>query len=95
MSYTSTKELNLNFNNHTLWIELNRPESSNAFSIEMIKDLVGTLYTADEDNKVRSIVITGAGKHFCAGGDVKDMQSKQGMFAGESNELRERYKRGI
>ena len=42
----------------------------------MIKNFVETLERADEDNDVRCIVITGAGKHFCAGGDVKDMQNK-------------------
>lgn len=80
---------------YTLWITLNRPENSNAFSDEMIDGLVNCLERADFDNKVRTIVLTGAGKHFCAGGDVKAMQTKTGMFAGEPNELRERYKKGI
>lgn len=95
MSYDSKSNLILKYENNVLWITLNRAESSNAFSDEMIKYLVETLEQADEDNDIRCIVITGAGKHFCAGGDVKAMQTKSGMFAGESNELRERYKRGI
>lgn len=80
---------------NTLWITLNRPENSNAFSDDMIKSLVDCLEQADFDTNVRTIVLTGAGKHFCAGGDVKAMQNKTGMFAGDPNELRERYKRGI
>lgn len=95
MDYKNSDHLLVEKDHHTLWITLNRPEASNAFSEEMIEDLVKTLYQADEDNDIRSIVITGAGKHFCAGGDVKSMSAKTGMFAGESNELRERYKRGI
>ncbi len=95
MHYKNTSELKLDFSNSTLWITLNRPQASNAFSDNMINELVATLFQADEDNQVRSIVITGEGKHFCAGGDVKSMQDKTGMFAGEPNELRERYKRGI
>ena len=95
MSYQSFPELEVKKDNYSLWITLNRPDFSNAFTTEMIEQLVGTLYQADEDNDVRTIIITGAGKHFCAGGDVKSMQTKTGMFAGESNELRERYKRGI
>jgi len=95
MNYQNQEDLLLNFEDHTLWITLNRPGFSNAFSQVMIKNLVETLYLADEDNNVRSIVVSGAGKHFCAGGDVKDMKNKAGMFAGESNELRERYRRGI
>ena len=95
MILPKTKQLLLKFENNTLWITLNRPEASNAFSIEMIEELVSTLYKADSESLVRSIVITGAGKHFCAGGDIKDMENKAGMFAGEANELRERYKHGI
>ena len=76
-------------------ITLNRPESSNAFDEEMIEELVHCLEAFDEDNNVRCIILTGAGKNFCSGGDVKKMLGKEGMFAGEPNELRERYKRGI
>jgi 2-(1,2-epoxy-1,2-dihydrophenyl)acetyl-CoA isomerase len=81
--------------NHTLWITLNRPEASNAYSTPMIQNLVKTLKEADLDKEIRVIVLTGAGKHFCAGGDIKAMKNKSGMFAGESNELREAYQAGI
>jgi enoyl-CoA hydratase/carnithine racemase len=81
--------------NHSLWITLNRSDASNAYSAEMVKALVEVLKFADIDNSVRVIVITGSGKHFCAGGDVKAMKGKTGMFAGESNELREAYQAGI
>lgn len=81
--------------NFTCWITLNRPEASNAYSIEMIKGLVEVLKFADIDNDIRVIIITGAGKNFCAGGDIKAMKGKTGMFAGESNELRETYQSGI
>ncbi len=81
--------------NQSLWITLNRPEASNAYSSEMVKGLVEVLKHADLDSDVRVIVITGAGKNFCAGGDVKAMLGKTGMFTGESNELREAYQNGI
>ncbi len=95
MTYKNLSQINIEKKDHSLWITLNRPDASNAFTSKMIEELVSTLYQADEDNEIRVIVVTGAGKHFCAGGDVKDMQDKKGMFAGEPNELRERYKRGI
>ncbi len=79
----------------SLWITLNRPEASNAYSPGMVKALVEVLKHADLDNSIRAIVITGAGKNFCAGGDIKAMKGKSGMFAGESNELRETYQSGI
>ncbi len=81
--------------NHTLWVTLNRPDASNAYSIEMVKALVEVLKHADLDTQIRVIIITGAGKNFCAGGDIKAMKGKSGMFAGESNELREAYQAGI
>jgi 2-(1,2-epoxy-1,2-dihydrophenyl)acetyl-CoA isomerase len=80
---------------NVLWITLNRPESSNAYSTQMISEFVSVLKHADIDNHIRAIVVTGAGKSFCAGGDIKAMQGKTGMFAGESNELREAYQAGI
>lgn len=81
--------------NHTLWITLNRPEASNAYTTSMVNALVEVLRHADIDNQIRAIVVTGAGKNFCAGGDIKAMRGKTGMFAGESNELREAYQSGI
>ncbi len=79
----------------SLWITLNRPEASNAYSTGMVNALVEVIKHADADNSIRAIAITGAGKNFCAGGDIKAMRGKTGMFAGESNELRESYQAGI
>jgi 2-(1,2-epoxy-1,2-dihydrophenyl)acetyl-CoA isomerase len=81
--------------NQSLWITLNRPEASNAYSSEMVSGLVEVLKHADLDHEIRVIIITGAGKSFCAGGDIKAMRGKTGMFAGESNQLREAYQAGI
>jgi 2-(1,2-epoxy-1,2-dihydrophenyl)acetyl-CoA isomerase len=89
------EDLLVEFKNQSLWITLNRPEASNAYSTSMVRALVEVLKQADNDNEVRVIVITGAGKNFCAGGDIKAMKNKSGMFAGESNQLREAYQAGI
>jgi 2-(1,2-epoxy-1,2-dihydrophenyl)acetyl-CoA isomerase len=78
-----------------LWVTLNRPQHSNAFSDEMITGLSGLVREADWDEDVRVIIVTGAGKTFCAGGDVKAMEEKSGMFAGDPEGLRRRYTRGI
>jgi len=53
------------------WITLNRPEVLNALDPEMIHNLAQTLSNASQDEEVRAVVITGAGRAFCAGGDVK------------------------
>jgi 2-(1,2-epoxy-1,2-dihydrophenyl)acetyl-CoA isomerase len=78
-----------------LWITLNRPQQANAFSDEMITELCRLLREADWDDDIRAIILTGAGKTFCAGGDVKAMEEKSGMFAGDPEGLRRRYTRGI
>src|SRR5262245_5581232 len=51
---------------------LNRPDTYNALNLTLARDLFHATLEADEDREVRCIVITGAGKAFCAGGDVKD-----------------------
>src|SRR3546814_6994273 len=48
-----------------------------------------------EDHTVRVIVMTGAGSAFCAGGNVKDMAARHGMFAGNQYEQRNYYRLGI
>ncbi len=78
-----------------LWVTLNRPQYSNAFSDEMIASLCRLLREADWDDDIRVIILTGAGKAFCAGGDVKAMEEKTGMFAGDPEGLRRRYTKGI
>jgi hypothetical protein len=54
-------------------LTLNRPEARNAMSSEMNQALREMLAQFEMDNEIRSIVLTGAGKGFCAGGDVKGM----------------------
>ena len=76
-------------------ITLDRAEARNAYSDAMVRALVEALDTADADPEIRCIVLTGAGTAFCAGGDLKAMRDKSGMFAGGPAELRARYAAGI
>ncbi|MBW2396722.1 MAG: enoyl-CoA hydratase [Deltaproteobacteria bacterium] len=60
-------------------ITLNRPERRNAFSNEMLVGLALALEEVERDPEVGCVVLTGAGKGFCAGGDVKAMnEANQG-----------------
>jgi enoyl-CoA hydratase/carnithine racemase len=59
-------------------ITLNRPERRNAIGPTMMNELLWALEDATEDEAVRSIVLTGAGKTFCAGGDFAEMASGAG-----------------
>ncbi len=78
-----------------LWIELARPQARNAITQGMVESLEQALREADADDRVRVVLLGAQGDSFCAGGDVKDMLDKKGMFAGGSAELRQNYKRGI
>jgi len=53
-------------------ITLNRPDAYNALNLALGRDLFAAALEVDEDPGVRCVVITGAGKAFCGGGDVKD-----------------------
>ena len=60
-----------------LVLTLNRPESLNAFSPDMIAGLTAEMKEAGKNPEVRAIVLTGAGRAFSAGGDVKTMGSNK------------------
>lgn len=64
---------------HVLLLTLNRPESLNAFSPDMISDLTKTIKEVKQNPEVRAIVIRGAGRSFTAGGDVKSMGKATSM----------------
>lgn len=57
-------------------IRLNRPESANGLNIELLKALHEVVMCVHGDGRVRSVLITGEGKNFCAGGDVHTFLSK-------------------
>ena len=54
-------------------VTLNRPERMNALTFEVYEELRSTFRALDTEPGVRSVVITGAGKAFCSGGDVHDI----------------------
>jgi len=62
-------------------ITLNRPDRLNAITMAMLTSLSGALREADQDTDVRVIVLTGAGRGFCAGLDIKDVVSGTGIGA--------------
>jgi len=65
-------------------ITLNRPERLNAISVPMLDALSEALVAADQDRAVRVIVLTGAGKGFCSGLDLKDLAA--GKSIGSDND---------
>src|SRR4051812_16712259 len=58
-------------------ITLNRPDKLNAFFGTMREELLAALIAAEDDGDCRVVVLTGAGRAFCAGGDVEYMAGLQ------------------
>jgi enoyl-CoA hydratase/carnithine racemase len=67
---------------HITTITLNRPDRLNAITGEMLLGLSDALRRADQDPDVRVIVLTGAGRGFCAGLDLKDVSSGSSDITG-------------
>lgn len=53
-----------------LTLTLNRPDKLNAYTAQMGRELAAAFRRADTDDAVRVVIVTGAGKHFCAGADI-------------------------
>ncbi|MDP3749791.1 MAG: crotonase/enoyl-CoA hydratase family protein [Phenylobacterium sp.] len=51
-------------------LTLNRPEKLNAFNTQMMKDLIAAFDVTDADDAVKAVIVTGAGRGFCAGADL-------------------------
>jgi 2-(1,2-epoxy-1,2-dihydrophenyl)acetyl-CoA isomerase len=72
-----------------LTLTLNRPDALNAFTVEMKEALLAALKDAARDKSVRVVILTGAGRAFCAGQDLKERQGPDVNDLGA--ELRARY----
>jgi 2-(1,2-epoxy-1,2-dihydrophenyl)acetyl-CoA isomerase len=70
-------------------ITLNRPQALNAFTSQMNREFLDALRDAEKDSETRTIIITGAGRAFCAGQDLKARSPNQRGSLGQS--LRENY----
>ena len=57
-------------------VTLNRPDSGNTLNLQMAMDLLAAAMTCARNSAVRAVVLTGAGAHFCFGGDLRAMASR-------------------
>jgi len=79
-----------------LTVRMNRPDTRNALSEpHQMQEFVDLCTRVKRDTTVKVIILTGAGSAFCAGGNVKDMRERGGIFAGSPYELRDSYRNGI
>ena len=78
-------------------LTLNRPESRNAIAaIEDCQDIVGALARANDDAEISVLIVTGAGKAFCSGGDLKAIRERTGIGPqSPPDATRLNYRRGV
>ena len=81
---TGTDHLIFEKENGVAILTMNRPEARNAMSGEMNEAMRNVLAEVELDPSVRCVVLTGAGKGFCAGGDVKGMASSGDGTVGDN-----------
>ncbi len=65
------EQITLDVADHVLTITLNRPDRLNAWTQTMFKELLEAFDRADADDEVRAVIVTGAGRAFCAGADLE------------------------
>lgn len=80
---TGTEQLLCEIDSGVATITLNRPEKRNALSDILTPALRETLLIVDKDPTIRCVVLTGAGRAFCAGGDISDMNASSNASATE------------
>lgn len=74
------------------WITINRPEVLNAFDLETMRGLQSTLKDLERDSSIRCIVLTGAGRAFCAGADLQALKARgSGGHLSLADDLREGF----
>ncbi len=90
------EEILFKIENRIATITLNRPEIRNAMTGEaMIDELAAACDVVNNDRSVNVLILTGADPAFSAGGNVKDMATKSGMFDGNPTQLMVNYKKYV
>jgi 2-(1,2-epoxy-1,2-dihydrophenyl)acetyl-CoA isomerase len=73
----SLKNVLFEVREHVAYITLNRPEVSNAMNLEMSREFYEAAFECEQSSDVRAVLITGAGRAFCSGGDVKSFAAQE------------------
>lgn len=60
-------------------VTLNRPEKANTISDGLVDGILAAIEAIEEDDDIRAVVVTGAGKHFCGGADLKELSPAKFM----------------
>src|SRR5215471_9566570 len=72
----SDKTVELNIRDGVAHLTFNRPDAANAMTVELARDLMYATLACDEDCRVRAVLLSGAGRMFSGGGDLKTFAAK-------------------
>jgi 2-(1,2-epoxy-1,2-dihydrophenyl)acetyl-CoA isomerase len=93
-SHTQLETVNVHLTDAVATVELNRPETLNAWNAQLGADLLAALRSVAEDDGVRAVVLTGAGRGFSSGADLRDVSGGETTSEGRPDvykTLTERY----
>ena len=81
---------------HVLTVTMSSPDTRNALtSDEQFGEFQKLCIEINDDKAIRAVVLTGEGSAFCAGGNVKDMRERKGLFSGDPFDQGDAYRKGI
>ncbi|MDC0214142.1 crotonase/enoyl-CoA hydratase family protein [Gammaproteobacteria bacterium] len=81
---------------HVLTLTMSSPDTRNALTSDDQFEEFESICVEINDNKaIRAVVLTGEGSAFCAGGNVKDMRERKGLFSGDPFDQTDAYRKGI
>jgi enoyl-CoA hydratase/carnithine racemase len=96
MSLPSLTDSTLSLDDRVALLTFQRDDLRNALTgTALVDDIVTALDWCNASPEVSVLILTGAGTAFCAGGNVKEMRDREGMFGGSVLEIQDQYRRGI
>lgn len=81
---------------HIVTLTLNMPDTANALSdAAFCASIIEQFDRLGSDDSVRCIILTGSGKYFCSGGNIKHIRDKQSIFGGDTFTVMNQYRRSV
>jgi enoyl-CoA hydratase/carnithine racemase len=95
-SVPSVADAQLEINDRVATLKFNRDDVRNALTgTALVDDIVNVAQWINSDSAISCLIITGNGKAFCSGGNIKEMRDDKGTFGGTPAQIAEKYRRGI
>ncbi|WP_020677757.1 crotonase/enoyl-CoA hydratase family protein [Geopsychrobacter electrodiphilus] len=86
----------LSINNRVAELTFNREDVRNALTgTALVEEIVAILDWCNHNQEVSVLILTGSGSAFSAGGNIKQMRDREGIFAGSTLQIQDQYRRGI